>query len=323
MTRKTYIGIDVSRDTLEVHVLESGLHNVFSNDEDGVEALVDWIAPLNPALVILEATGGYEQDAVLSLLESDLPVAVVNPRQVRAYAEGMGVHAKTDRIDAEVLAGFARDVGKKLKPVSQEYASALRPMVDRLGQIIRMRVAEESRLSHLGKRSEFLRNEIMEHIQWLRRKENDLFGAIKEYVQARPELREKVEALVTIRGIGEKTAYMLVAFVPQIGTVNRRKISSLVGLAPFNRDSGPRTGKRRIRGGRRQARAGLYMPTLAAMRFNPSVRALRDRLRARGKPNKVIIIACMRKLLIIANAVVRDHLEAKNQQIREEFSLVA
>ena len=323
MTRKTYIGIDVSKDALEVHVLESGLHNVFSNDEDGVEALVDWIAPLNPALVILEATGGYEQDAVLSLLESDLPVAVVNPRQVRAYAEGMGVHAKTDRIDAEVLAGFARDVGKKLKPVSQEYASALRPMVDRLGQIIRMRVAEESRLSHLGKRSEFLRNEIMEHIQWLRRKENDLFGAIKEYVQARPELREKVEALVTIRGIGEKTAYMLVAFVPQIGTVNRRKISSLVGLAPFNRDSGPRTGKRRIRGGRRQARAGLYMPTLAAMRFNPSVRALRDRLRARGKPNKVIIIACMRKLLIIANAVVRDHLEAKNQQTGEEFSLVA
>ncbi len=323
MTRKTYIGIDVSKDALEVHVLESGLHNVFSNDEDGVEALVDWIASLNPALVILEATGGYEQDAVLSLLESDLPVAVVNPRQVRAYAEGMGVHAKTDRIDAEVLAGFARNVGKKLKPVSQEYASALRPMVDRLGQIIRMRVAEEGRLSHLGKRSEFLRNEIMEHIQWLRRKENDLFGAIKEYVQARPELREKVEALVTIRGIGEKTAYMLVAFVPQIGTVNRRKISSLVGLAPFNRDSGPRTGKRRIRGGRRQARAGLYMPTLAAMRFNPSVRALRDRLRARGKPNKVIIIACMRKLLIIANAVVRDHLEAKNQQIREEFSLVA
>lgn len=300
----SYVGVDVSKERLDVALRPTGGHHWFSNDPDGIEALVSRLAEERPALVVLEASGGYERPAAAALAASGLAVAVVNPRQARDFAKATGKLAKTDALDAESLARFAEAVKPEPRVLPGEEAVLLGEILDRRRQLIGMLVAENNRLSATA--SEQVRRRIRAHIRWLEKEISRTDGELEEAIERSPTWRENESLLRSVPGVGPVLARTLLAEVPELGTLSHKRLSALVGVAPFNFDSGTLRGRRMVWGGRARVRSTLYMASLAATRYNPTIRAFYERLVAAGKPRKVALVACMRKLLSILNAVVRD-----------------
>jgi len=299
-----YIGIDVAKDRLDVHVRPTGEAFALARDAAGLEALGERLAKLKPALVVLEATGGFEVTVAAALAAARLPLAVVNPRQIRDFARATGRLAKTDALDAAAIAHFAAAVKPEARPLPDAAAQALGELVARRRQLIEMMVAERHRARQLTQRR--LVKGVERHLAMLQKELSALEQDLDDAVRGSPAWRDSEDLLTSVPGIGNTTARTLIADLPELGTLDRKQIAALVGVAPFNRDSGKRRGKRAIWGGRAGVRAALYMAALAATRFNPAIAAFHQRLRAAGKPPKVALVACMRKLLIILNAMLRD-----------------
>ena len=299
-----FIGIDVSKARLDVHVRPGNEAFVVARDDEGLADLVERLGKLQPRLIVLEATGGLQVRAAALLVAAGLPVAVVNPRQVRDFARATGRLAKTDRLDAEAIARFAEAVQPEPRPLPDAETERLAGLIARRRQIVEMMTAEKNR-RHQATGSK-PRASLDAHREWLRKElgriDEDLDGAVR----TSPIWRAKEELLKSVPGIGDIASRTLLAELPELGRLNRREIAALVGLAPFNRDSGSLRGRRTIWGGRAALRATLYMAALTAIRHNPVIAAFNDRLRAAGKPPKLAITACMRKLLVIVNAMVRD-----------------
>ena len=300
-----FVGIDVSKKTLDVAVRPAGTSFQLTNDEAGWSALTARLQPLGVTLVVMEATGGYERSVVAALAVARLPVVVVNPRQVRDFAKATGKLAKTDSIDAAVLAHFGDAMRPEPRPLLDDSLMALDEMLTRRRQIVEMITAETNRMHMV--RDPVLRKSVFKHVQWLKRElvetDNDLDSSLKQM----PLWREREQLLRSVPGVGPVTARTLLAELPELGTLDPRKIAALVGVAPLNRDSGASVrGKRRIWGGRATVRAALYMAALVAARHNPVIRATYARLLSVGKPKKLALVACMRKLLITLNAMVRN-----------------
>lgn len=299
-----YVGIDVSKATLDVAFGSDGEVTQVGNDETGVKGLVSRLQALSPSLVVMEATGGYEWLVAAALAGRGIPVAVVNPRQVRDFAKAIGALAKTDRIDARVLARFGEAVQPEPRPLPTPEAKELEEFLSRRRQIVDMLTMEKNRLAIAATKR--MKKSIEKHITWLeealRRSNDDIDTAVK----ASPVWREKEDLLRSVPGIGPVTARTLLAHLPELGTLSRRQIAALVGVAPLNRDSGTMQGTRTCWGGRAELRQLLYMAALAGVRRNDVIRTTYRALRARGKKPKVALVACMRKLLTILTAMVRD-----------------
>jgi transposase len=303
MTPGSFIGIDVAKRELEVAERPSGARGTASNDVAGIAGLVERIRGAEPvALIVVEATGGYEMALVAALTAAQLPVVVVNPRHVRDFARAVGKLAKTDRIDADVLARFGEAVRPEPRPVPDELTQALHGWLARRRQLLEMLGAEEQRLA-ISARD--VRRHIQQHVEWLRRELRDVDTELQTLIRTSPVWRESENLLRTTPGVGPVFATTLLADLPELGQLNRRQIAALVGVAPLNWDSGQQRGTRHIWGGRAAVRTTLYMATLAAIRCNPVIRAFFDRLSEAGKPRKVALVACMRKLLTILNAMMR------------------
>lgn len=302
-TAPVYIGIDVSKAALDIRVADGESWQT-ENADRAMEALCERIRALEPTLIVFESTGGYELRAAAVLAAAGLPVAVVNGRQIRRYAQAIGKLAKTDRIDAEVLARFAAAVQPPVRPLPDAATRELEALITRRRQLVAMATAEENRL-HTAVPA--MRREIKTHLRWLRRQIAKLDQAIDDQVRRSPVFRARDDLLQSVPGVGGTTSRTLIALLPELGTLDRKRIAALVGVAPFNRDSGTRRGRRAVWGGRARVRSALYMAAFVGMRRNPILQAFHDRLRAAGKPFKVAIVACMHKLLLILNAMVRDN----------------
>jgi len=299
----SWVGIDVSKGRLDVAILPAPAAWSVDNTEEGIRSLVERVQALGEVLVVLEATGGFEYPAVAALSVAHLPVAVVNPRQVRDFAKAMGKLAKTDRIDAAVLAEFAQRVQPEPRPLPDAQAQALQALVTRRRQVSEMLLMERHRLAQALPR---VRPDIQEHIAWLEQRMKRVDKDLGDAVRASPVWCEKVDLLRSVKGVGPVLSTTLVAELPELGTLSRQKIAALVGVAPLNRDSGTYRGKRIVWGGRATVRPVLYMSALVATRCNPVIRAFYQRLLKAGKAKKLALTACMRKLLTILNAVLRD-----------------
>jgi len=297
----SYVGIDVSNAELEVAIGEEGW--TVSNEASGIEALLERLVTRPVELIVVEATGGHETAAVAAMAEVGLPVVVANPRQVRDFARSMGKLAKTDRIDAQVLALFAERVRPEVRALRDEDAQELAALLARRRQLIEMTVAEKNRLKMAPKA---VAKDIRTHIVWLNRRLKSVDSDLDRRIKASPVWRAKEDLLRSVPGIGPVVSRTLIGELPELGQLNRQQIAALAGVAPMNRDSGTWRGKRMVWGGRRTVRVALYMAALSASRRNPTIRVFYERLRARGKPPKVALTACMRKLLVIANAMMRD-----------------
>lgn len=299
----TFAGIDVAKDTLEVFVTP-GTRKGFLNTDEGQRELARLLGELRPSLVVLEATGGYQIPLVEALALRNLPVVVVNPRQIRDFAKATGRLAKTDAIDAEMIARFAEAIRPEARPLKDSDAHRLQALVARRRQLVEMLSMEKNRLETA---TEWTRPDIEAHIEWLTECINKVGKDIASFIRKTPLWREKENLLRTFKGIGPVSACILLARLPELGHLNRRKISALVGVAPVNRDSGTYRGRRMISGGRADVRAALYMAALSAIRHNPVIKTFYERLIHAGKLPKVAITACMRKLLVILNAIVRTN----------------
>jgi transposase len=303
METNVFVGVDVSKDSLDVAIGSQKEIITFSNDQKGVDALVKKLSQMDPALTVFESTGGYELLAASCLAEAGLPVVIVNPRQVRNFAKAAGILAKTDAIDARVIARFAEAVKPEVRPLKDRATSELTALVTRRRQIIEMIVAENNRLKLANKRNI---KDIKDHIRWLEKRLDKIETDIGKTIQNSPIWRCKDNILRSVPGIGPVTSATLICDLPELGVLSSKKIAMLAGLAPLNCDSGKYKGRRRIWGGRSSVRSGLYMATLAAIRCNPAIKGFYQRLIAAGKCHKVAATACMRKLLIIVNAMLRD-----------------
>jgi transposase len=292
----------VSKATLDVAVRPTEEQWQFPHTEEGIHALVTRLAGVHPCLVVLEATGGLEVTVVAALAAASLPVVVVNPRQVRDFAKATGKLAKTDRLDAQVLASFADGVRPTLRPLPDAQTQALEALLTRRRQVVGMLTAERNRLQAARPP---VRQDIQDHTAWLEERLAKLDYDLRNTLHASPLWREKEDLLRGVPGVGPVLSLTLLAELPELGTLDRRQIAALVGVAPFNRDSGTLRGKRTIWGGRATVRATLYMAALVASRHNPCIRAFYQRLLAKGKAKKVALTACMRKLLTILNAMMK------------------
>lgn len=299
-----FVGIDVSKDRLDVHVLPVGKSFAVARDGEGLAQLCERLLQLAPKLIVLEATGGFETVVACALAGAHLPLAVVNPRQIRDFARSIGRLAKTDAIDAEVIARFAAAVRPEPRPVPDEEALMLGELVARRRQLIEMMVAERNRRRRLTNRT--LIKALDRHLDLLQKQLSELEDDIDTSIRGTPAWRTKEDLLTSVPGIGPKIARTLIAELPELGLLDRRKIASLAGVAPFNRDSGLLRGRRCIAGGRTTVRSALYMSILVAIRRKLPMGEHYQRLRYAGKPAKVAIVACMRKLLTILNAILRD-----------------
>ncbi len=296
------VGIDVAKDTLQVAVSEQEGF-VVANQDAGHAELVQRLQGLKPARIVLEATGGYEQAVVAALGLAGLPVIVVNARQVRDFAKALGRLAKSDALDAQVLRQFAETVKPRYRPLPEAQTRELQALVTRRRQLLAMVVAERQRLAQAPA---VVRRDIRTHIAWLIKRLKDTDRQMGQSLRASPWWREQEQLLGAVQGVGPVLLASLCAGLPELGRLGRREVAALVGVAPFNCDSGRFQGKRHCWGGRRDIRAVLYMAALSAIRCNPVIHAFYARLRAAGKPTKVALTACMRKLLSILNAIVRD-----------------
>ncbi len=296
-------GIDVSKDHLEVCLVPDGETFAVANDQEGIDSLLGRLQEARPELVVLEATAGYERPVAAAIAAAGIAVAVVNPRQARDFAKATGRLAKTDRIDAEVLARFAAAVGPKPSVLPDEEARALQAILTRRRQLSGMLVAEKNRLLMAP---EAVARRIRAHARWLEKELSRTDRDLDEAIAASTTWKENEALLRSVPGVGPVLARTLLAELPELGTLTHKRLSALVGVAPFNRDSGTLRGKREVWGGRAPVRAALYMGALVATRHNPILREFYERLLAAGKPKKVALVACMRKLLIILNALMRD-----------------
>jgi transposase len=299
-----FVGIDVSKETLDVHVLPEGRAFAVARSPAGIEALLGELSGLGPELVVLEATGGLERVVTAALAGAGIPVVAVNPRQIRDFARAMGQLAKTDALDAAVIARFGQSVRPAPRAIPDEAARQLAELVTRRRQVIEMAVAERNR-RRLVTAKPALRS-IDRVLKVLEAQLADIDRQIADRIQISPAWREKDDLLKSVPGVGDQTARTLIAALPELGTLGRREIAALAGLAPFNCDSGHWRGRRSITGGRADVRSVLYMAALAAIRSNAPLKACYQRLRTAGKPAKVALVAVMRKLLTILNAILRD-----------------
>jgi transposase len=299
-----HVGIDLSKERLDVCSLPDGGTFSVANDRAGIdELLARLLEGVRPELVVLEATGKYERLAAVAIAAAGIAVAVVNPRQARDFAKASGPLAKTDRIDAQILARFAGAVGPRPSVLPDEEAPVLQDILLRRRQLLEMIVAEKNRLQMA---SEAVARRIAAHLRWLEKELGRVDRELDEAVGESETWRANEELLRSVPGVGPVLARTLLAELPELGTLPRRRLCALVGVAPFNRDSGTFRGKRQVWGGRAPVRAALYMGALVATRHNPLIREFYERLLAAGKPKKVALVACMRKLLSILNAVMRD-----------------
>lgn len=299
----SYLGMDVGKDWLDLAEWGKDTVKRFPNSPSGVEELLVHLQLINPELVVVEATGGYEQLAVQAMYTGNIPVSVANPTRVRAFAKAKGTLAKTDFIDAAVIAEYGFKIKPDQKLAKSEEEIRLRAMISRRVQLVDFRKAELNRLStaHMS-----IKDGIEVHLRWLDSQIEELESDIQSLIQQLPDFQEHVALLEGIPGVGPVTAATVLAEMPELGQVNRQQIAALAGLAPFNRDSGKKRGKRRVFGGRKRVRRVLYMACLSAITWNPVIRSLYERLIAEGKPFKVAMTACMRKMLTIMNAMARD-----------------
>ena len=287
---------------VDVAVRPTGQKWSIAYDKRGVRELISQMKEMSPALVVLEASGGLELPLVAAPAAAELPVVVVNPRQVRDFARPTGTLAKTDALDAAVLAHFADAVRPSVRPLRDAETQALNSLTARRHQVMTMLVSEKNRL---GTAISAVRPRIEAHVTWLEQELDDLDHGLRETLRQSPVWREKDDLLRTVPGVGEQLSHTLLAHLPELGTLDRREIAALVGVAPFNRDSGTLRGTRTVWGGRARVRAALYMGALVASRHNPVIRDFYQRLVASGKPKKMALVACMRKLLVILNSILR------------------
>jgi len=307
-----FVGIDVGKAYLDVAVRPAGTHERLPNDEAGIAQLVDRLRAAPPALVVLEATGGLEVPLTAALATVGLSVAVVNPRQVRDFAKAVGQLAKTDALDAYLLARFAEVVRPEPRPLPDADAQALSALLTRRRQVIAMLVAEQQRLATTAAA---LRPRVEAHIAWLRQERDELDRQLREQVRGSPVWREDDDLLQSVPGVGPVLSTTLIAELPELGRLNRKQIATLVGVAPLNCESGILRGRRIVWGGRAQVRAALWMGTLVAVQHNPVLRQFYGRLVAAGKPKKVALTACMHKLLLILNALLRQRTRWQPAQV--------
>jgi len=301
----TYVGIDVSKDRLDVHVLPQGEAFSVERNGKGLGELVERLKPFAPNLVAVEATGGFETTTAAAVAGAGLPLVVINPAQIRHYAQALGKRAKTDAIDAKVIARFAADVKPDVRPMADEAARFLSDLITRRRQIVEMLQAERQREKRVTVRR--LRKSIERLVRALEKELTELDSDIDDTLRASPAWREKEDLLASVPGVGPQTARTLIADLPELGTLDRKKIASLAGLAPYTRQSGRWKGKSMIAGGRKAVRCALFMAAMVAARHNPVLKLFRDHLIAAGKPKMVAIIAVARKLLTILNAIIRDN----------------
>jgi transposase len=299
-----FVGIDVAKETFELCIRPDNIRRSFRNDDEGRVEMARLLAEMKPTLVILEASGGYEIPVVEVLVLRSLKVAVINPRQIRDFAKATGKLAKTDTIDAEIIARFAEVIRPDVRPLKDRDAQQLQAFIARRRQLVQMLTEEKNRLPIA---SSWTRPDIEAHIEWLSECINKVGRDISALIKKTPLWKEKEDLLRTFKGIGPVNACTLLARLPELGQLDRKKIAALVGLAPINRDSGKYRGRRTIFGGRADVRAALYMATLTAIRHNPVIKAFYERLTHAGKLHKVALTACMHKILTILNAMVRTN----------------
>lgn len=299
------VGIDVSKKHVDVAITGESSVIRYSNDEEGVAKLVAAMSARNVSRIVLEATGGYQRTLLAALLGAGLPAVAVNPRQVRDFAKAMGRLEKTDAVDAHVLSVFAERIRPEVRALPDETTQEFQAFLARRRQLLEMLVAEKNRV-HQASSAAIQRN-IREHIAWLKKQLNDTDKDIESRLRDCPVWDTRVELLETLPGVGRVTSMTLLSELPELGTLGRKQIAKLVGVAPLSRDSGAYRGKRTTWGGRPTVRAALYMATLVATKHNPVIRTFYARLLARGKLKKVALVAAMRKLLTILNAIMRDH----------------
>jgi transposase len=298
-----FVGIDVSKATLDVDCLPVSTPRQFSNDAGGIAALVEWLLGSGVERIVVEATGGYEIAVASALAAAGLPVVVVNPKRVRDFAKAQGVLAKSDRLDARVLALFGERIAPPVRALPEAAQRDLTELLDRRHQLVTMRAQEQARLATV---LPVARGDVEQHIAWLDQRIRKHETLLLKRLRANEIWDAKVKLLDSVPGIGPVNLFTLVGRLPELGTLNRQQIAALVGVAPFNDDSGKRRGQRYIRGGRADVRCALYMATLTAKRWNPVIAQMFDRLIAKGKPFKVAMTACMRKLLTILNAILKS-----------------
>lgn len=306
-----FIGIDVSKNTLDGHARPSGEVLHANNDTDGIAALVARAIELAPTLVVLEATGGLEHPLAAALAAARVPVAVVNPRQARDFAKATGRLAKTDAIDAAVLAHFAEAIRPAVRPLPDAQTHELAELLGRRRQLLGMRTAETNRLGAVT--ATRVRRSIEAHLSWLAKQLEGLDTDLSDAIRGSPVWRVNDDLLQSIPGVGRVVSRALMAELPELGRLSREQIAALAGLAPMNRDSGTWSGKRAVCGGRSHVRSALYMAALSAKRWNPALREFATRLKEKGKAAKVILVAVARKLLVIANAILRSQQPWENR----------
>ncbi len=298
------VGIDVSKSVLDVSLYPIGKTWQVEYSPPGITALAEELADLGPAVVVVEATGGLEMSLTAALGAAGLPVAVVNPKRVRDFARATGRLAKTDKLDAQVLAQFGAMVRPQIRPLPDATRQELRALVTRRQQLLEMITAEKNRLRRT---TPGIRHRIEVNIQFLREQLKELDRDLGDFLKSSPLWQEEAMVLRSVPGIGPVVTATLIARLPELGSLNCKQVAALVGVAPFNRDSGTFRGKRKVWGGRGALRTALYMATLVATRHNPILQAFYQRLCATGKPKKVALVACMRKLLVILNSMIKHH----------------
>jgi len=299
-----FVGIDVSKDQLDVHIRPENERRRYPNDESGILNLIGFLQPLQPDLIVIEATGGYQHQSVAMLVDQQFRVAVVNPRWIRDFARAIGQLAKTDQIDASTLSFYAEAIKPEPRGLPDKSREELRAILNRRRQIVDMITAEKNRQALASQK---IRRQIQTHIDWLEKRLKESDDDLHTHIENSPVWRAKDEILKSTPSVGPITSMTLLAALPELGTLNRREITALVGLAPLNRDSGNYRGHRSIQGGRADVRQVLYMCVLSAIRFNPIIRTFYQRLVLAGKQRKVAIVACMRKMLTILNAMLKSN----------------
>jgi transposase len=304
MAEAVYVGVDVSKETLDVALHPLGEYWQESNNEAGCGRLVGRLKAASPVLVVLEATGGFERSAVAALALAGLPVVVINPRQVREFARTTGELSKTDRIDARILALFGERIRPEVRVLPDEAARELEAFLVRRRQLVEMLTAEKNRLTQA--QAPAVRKGIETHIRWLEKQLGGVEDDLGRRIEESPVWRMKARLISSVPGVGPVVSRTLTAELPELGSLGRREIAKLVGVAPLARDSGRMRGRRSVWGGRASVRSALYMAALTAARCNPEIRHFYLRLREAGKPAKVALVACMRKLLTILNAILRS-----------------
>src|SRR5579871_362095 len=302
------VGVDVCKDFLDAHARPAAVQQRFDNTPDGIEQLVAWLHTLKPERIVFESTGPYQKAAVGALLAAGLPAVVVNARQVRDFAKAMNYLAKTDQIDAGVIAHFGEVATTTVRPLESQEIRDLQALYDRRGQLVGMLAMEKNQrhAATVAQAPAKILKSIAKHIDYLKGQIHDLEERMDRIIETSATFRARNEILQTITGIGPQVSRTLLAYLPELGRYSRQTIAALVVLAPFNDDSGTHTGARHIRGGRHKVRVGLYQAAIAAIRHCPHMKAFYAELKARGKASRVAIIAVARKLLVLANALIRD-----------------